>query len=152
VGPAPGGRDRGRVGFYRGLTEALLEVARAHFALSKPGENGKSRLQVLTEIRKQTGVVAKELRDLPSIPDETAHIWRWFNQLSRRRGAGYSIEALAWKDIDAYFTRMRVNPYPWELDAIVDLDDAFLTSRFAKTAGVIKGAADLQERVRRKKE
>jgi hypothetical protein len=144
VAPPHRQRHRRRSGFYRGLTEALLEVARAHFALSKPGKDGKSRLQVLLEIRKQTGVVAQELRDIPEFPDETAHIWRWFNQISRRRQAGFNMEALSWQDIDSFFRRMKLDPQGWELDALCELDDAFLSSRFDDKAGTVKSAKALR--------
>lgn len=140
---APAAGDRRREGFYRGLTDALLEFAEAHFALSKPDKSGKTRLKILIEIREQTGVVAPELAALPAVPRETEHLWRWFTDLSRRRGAGMGIEALSWPEIDSYCQLMGLHPHRWELRALTDLDDAFLASRLDNKVGVVKGAKAL---------
>jgi hypothetical protein len=150
VAPSHRQRHRRRGGFYRGLTEALLEVARVHFALSKPDKDGKTRLQMLLAIRDQTGVVAEELQNMPEFPAETEHIWRWFNRISRRRAAGFNIEALSWHDIDSFFRRMKIDPEGWELDALCDLDDAFLSSRFDTKSGTVLKSAKAVKGVTRK--
>lgn len=58
-----------------------------------------------------------------------------------------AMEALSWQDIDSFCLRMKINPQAWELDAICELDDAFLSSRFGDTAGVVKGAKALGGRI-----
>lgn len=135
--------DRGRAEFLRGLTGALLEFARAHFALLRPDfhQKGKTRLQVLRDVQRQTGIVAEELSNLPSVPFEAAHVWEWFRELSDARQVGMDVSPIAWADISAYFALRRVEPQQWEIDAIRLIDEAYLESRAEKTAGgAVKGA------------
>lgn len=140
--------DRGRSGFFRGLTAALLEFAEAHFALSKPdATTGKTRLTTLLEIREQTGIVAPELAALPSAPLETEHIWLWFCALSRARGAGFSVSAISWADVAAYFNLMSITPQRWEVASLFALDDAFLASRVNETSGSVGGAKALKGQI-----
>lgn len=116
----------------------------AHFALSKPDKTGKTRLQVLLDIKKQTGVIAKELSELPELPSETAHVWDWFGALSNRRGAGFALEPIAWNDMDAFFRLRKIRPMGWEADCIAQLDDAFLASRMGKADGAVSSAKGMK--------
>jgi hypothetical protein len=84
---------------------------------------------------------------LPDVPRETEHLWRWFTDLSRRRGAGMAIEALSWPEIDSYCQLMGLKPDRWELRALAELDDAFLSSRLENKVGVVKGAKALRGRL-----
>lgn len=102
---------------------------------------------MLIEIREQTGVIAPELANLPDLPDETAHIWNWYGDLSAARGAGFSINAIAWTDIWAYFDLKRMRPEPWEVQTIRTLDDAFLVSRVEEATGSVAGAGALKGRM-----
>lgn len=148
MGSEVGELDRGRNKFRRGLTEALLEFARAHFALSKPDEKtGKTRLRLLTEIREQTGIVAPELEALPELPDETAHIWQWFVDLSSARSAGFSINAISWTDIWSFFALKRIQPDPWEVQTLRAIDDAFIFSRIDKASGATADAKSLKQQM-----
>lgn len=141
-------RDRERRKFHRGLTEALLQFARAHFALSKPDKRtGKTRLQILLDIQRQTGVTAPELKDLPEVPSEAAHVWRWFCALGGARGSGMAINPIAWSDMTAFFALAGVKPAGWEVEAIRGLDDAYLLSRTDDKGGVVKGAKALKGRM-----
>lgn len=96
-------------------------------------------MQTLLDIQKQTGVIAKELSDLPCLPMETSHIWRWFTDLNKRRQSSMSIAPLAWSDIDGYFRRRRIDPMPWEMDAIDRLEDCYLAAMDAKNDKPVTG-------------
>jgi hypothetical protein len=95
----------------------------------------------------QTGVVAPELKDLPSLPLGTEHIWRWFCDLDAKRTSGWSMNPITWSDIHAYFGIRRVRPQPWELTALARLDDTFITSRIKPVAGSAQGAKALKQRM-----
>jgi len=115
-----------------------------------PDKTGKTRLQILHEIRSQTGVVAPQLRDLPDVPLEGAHVWRWFCDLGSARSSGMAINPISWNDMNAYFTLQRITPAQWELAAIRALDDAYLKSRDKGSAVVVKGAKGLNSMMTRK--
>lgn len=144
MGAAPAGRDQRRRKFHSGLTDALLQFAEARFALSIPDEKtGKTRLQTLLEILKQTGVKAPELASLPRLPVEVAHIWDWFGDLNSARGAGMALEAISWSDMRAYFEMVSVKPTRWEINALRRLDGAWLESRSGRKKKAAKGARAL---------
>ncbi|OUL98543.1 hypothetical protein A8M77_30955 [Variovorax sp. JS1663] len=91
--------------------------------------------------------MAPELASLPELPRETAHIWDWYQDLSGARGAGFSINAISWIDVWAYFQLKRMTPQPWEVQTLRALDEAFLQSRLDETAGTVKGAKHLKNRM-----
>ena len=143
-----GGRDREQRKFRRGLTAALLECARQRFALDKPDPvTGKSQLQTFYDIRKQTGVVRRELRELKSIPPETRHLWEWYCALAARRGAGFSVNAISWSDMWAFFQLQRISPEKWEVDTICKIDSAFLDSRVENKAPPVADAGGLGRQI-----
>lgn len=116
--------------------------------LSKPDkETGKTRLKLLIEIRDQTGIIAPELKNLPQCPDEMAHVWKWFCDLSRARRAGFGLEAITWPDMQAYFSMMGISPMRWELEAIGRLDDSFITIHQGKSGMRVKGAKALKSAI-----
>lgn len=125
----------------------MLEYAEAYFTLSKPDKSGKTRLETLIEIRQQTGIVAPELRDVLELPAETAYLWGWFLDLSRARGAGMQLESISWADMDAYLTRMKLDPQRWEIHAVRGLDEAFLKSRADNVSAKAGGAKALKSRM-----
>jgi hypothetical protein len=120
--------------------------------LDKPDpKTGKSRLQVLIEIRTQTKVVAPELINMVPVPIEIEYLWDWYLDLANARTAGFSVNALTWSDIRAYFTLLKISPEPWEVRTIRDIDAAFLASRADNTSGTVKNAKALLTRTTLKK-
>jgi hypothetical protein len=91
-------------------------------------------LRVYQDIYRQTGVLAPELEQLPSLPSITKHIWGWFCDLGRTRDVSFSAQAITWRETLAYFTLIGVRPEHWELEALVRLDAAFMDSRSATDA------------------
>lgn len=154
MGQTTRGRDRERGKFRRGLTAALLEYARQRFALGKiDPKTNKSRLQTMIDIRTQTGVVRKELREMRSLPPETAYLWEWYEALSQRRGASMSVNAISWADMWAFFQLRGISPQPWEVDTICQLDTAYLLCQASDAPqGAVQGAGDLQTHITGKRD
>lgn len=96
-----------------------------------------SRLNYLLEIQKQTKKVAQELLDLPTVPVDTAHVWRWWSDLNKRRQSSMAIAPLAWSDIDAYLHRNRIEPHTWELAALDRLEDCFTAAMAEKDISLV---------------
>lgn len=141
-----GHRERGK--FLQGLTAALLEFGRERFALSKVDKaTGKTRLQTIHEIAKQTGVLAPELEHPVHLPLEAEHLWRWYADLDAGRSAGFDLNPISWSDMRAYFALHRLRPKPWELQALRALDDAYLGSRTNAPTQKATGAGALRRRI-----
>ena len=71
----------------------------------------------------------------PPFPDDLDHLWRWFLDLSRgRRAGGFGPANLAWADLRAWADLTGNRPEPWELDALMRLDAAWLTASLPKPA------------------
>lgn len=130
-----------------------MRFAEARFALSTPDAMfpTKTRLTVLNDIVRQTGVVPKELRDLPRLPAALEYLWDWFTELDATRGQGFSADlAIAWQEINAFFAVQRVTPQRWELQALRRIDEAYLSSRARIAAGggqVAAGAGALRDKI-----
>lgn len=71
------------------------------------------------------------------------YVWEWFLALHGQRQAGMSTNPISWSDMQAYFTMHALRPSPWELAAIVRLDNAFLESRNSNTTAVAGTAKTL---------
>lgn len=65
--------------------------------------------------------------EAPPFPDELGYLWAWYRRLAAGRQAGMAGPApLAWVDLDAFFRLQRTVPDPWECDALMMLDGAWL--------------------------
>lgn len=127
------------------MTDALLVYAEAHFALSKKNERGKTKLQEFIDIREQTGVVAKELLNLPELPEHVEHIWSWFLDMSADRDYSDmgSPKPISWADRYGYFQLHKIEPFPWELRTLQAIDRAYLRSRASPHTSVAASARGL---------
>jgi hypothetical protein len=116
--------------------------------LTRPEQDtGKSRLQILLDIRAQTGVIAKELREAPQMSTAVQHVWGWFCDLSRGRTAGMTINAIGWADMRAFFDLIGVKPLRWEISALRRIDDAFIESRLGTPTAKITTAQDMMRQI-----
>lgn len=61
----------------------------------------------------------------PPLPDRFRYLLDWFAELSGRRGEG----AIGWRDLDAWASRMGVDPTPWECRVLGLIDDAYLRTQ-----------------------
>ena len=56
-----------------------------------------------------------------------AHVMLWFRQLARARQQGFEAPPpITWTEIAHWAALMRVQPQPWELQALTQLDDMWL--------------------------
>lgn len=106
---------------------------------------------MLIEIRTQTKVVAPELINLAPIPAEIEYLWDWYLDLAGARTAGFSVNALTWSDVRAYFDLLKISPEAWEVRTIRRIDAAFLASRADNSIGTVKNAGALLTRTTLKK-
>ena len=140
-------RERGK--FYEGLIAALLEFAEPNFRLWKYDDKHKrTRLEMLQAIQKQTGKISTELSNVPTLPAESAHVWRWWLAMhAKRRSNGMGIGALTWSDVGAYFDLIRTKPLPWEVDAIDRIDTLYLWTQNPKSEKPITGLGALKKNI-----
>lgn len=63
---------------------------------------------------------------LPPFPVELGYLWHAFLAIRRRKGGGWGITPIDYPDVVAYSQAMELRLRPWEIQAIIDLDDLFL--------------------------
>lgn len=71
-----------------------------------------------------------ELPEEPEIPECAMHIWEWFWTLHSRRQSGFeSPQPLTYSEINAWVTLTRTPVFPQEIDALIQMDSAFLSQQ-----------------------
>jgi len=60
---------------------------------------------------------------------ELEHVWTAFCRLNARRRSGFSIEPIAWSDLDAFIRLTGIRLVPWEVQLIEMLDDLFRSKK-----------------------
>lgn len=98
-------------------------------------------------------MVAPALKSLAPIPFDVAYLWDWYEAMSQRRTAGFSINAITWSDMQAFYALNQISPEPWEVNTICRIDSAFLASRVDPTVGAasVSSAGALKNTVTAKK-
>jgi len=92
-------------------------------------KDGFTTRQHLESVQRATGRVPEGLIG-PPCPPVLRYLWRWFLDLSARRGgSGFGPAPLAWSEVAAWARLTRLNPTPWEVDVLLALDDRFLAIR-----------------------
>lgn len=70
-----------------------------------------------------------ELRSAP-LPSAGVYLWDVFMRLhSRRSSNGFGLSPITWGDLDAFIRLTGIRLAPWEVEAIEDLDRAFMTEQ-----------------------
>lgn len=85
-------------------------------------------LKDLLHVEQVTGKTPKELLNQPEIPFELRHVWGWFLTLHPRR----SQTSLTFQDISAWASLTGVQLAPFELDALIRVDDAYVAEQLRK--------------------
>ena len=68
-----------------------------------------------------------EFAALPKMPTSLNHLWAYFLELHRRRKSnGFGPVPLQYVDIEAWGRLTRIKLDLWELQAILEADDAYL--------------------------
>lgn len=71
----------------------------------------------------------------PALPPEVRHLWHTFLELNRTRpSSGFGASAIPFAEMDAWQRLKRMPFEAWEVDAIRELDDAWLESQAESTA------------------
>lgn len=66
--------------------------------------------------------------EMPPFPPELAYLWRAYHRLRQRTAMGFaSTNPISWQDIDAFVRQTRFNLYPWEVEILEAIDNAFLS-------------------------
>ena len=111
--------------FFRELIDSLLEYAAGQFRRSR--KEGSATLGDHAAYLKAQGIDPVE--DEPELPPmEVAHLWGWFCELHAGRQAGFGPGPITWEAMSAWAALTRRTPAPWEVDAIRQLDAAWLTA------------------------
>lgn len=66
--------------------------------------------------------------EVPDCPDVLSHVWGWFCDLSSARRSGFGPEPIGYPEIEAYARLMRIEPDPFEVEAIRAIDRAVLAT------------------------
>lgn len=103
------------------------------FPLDRPDDKGVSRRKHLESVERQTGKRPRAL-DGPEPPDALAYLLDWFRELSlgRQPGNGFGPARLTWADLAAWAALLCTGPEPWELRAILSLDNVWLDAMTGK--------------------
>ena len=91
--------------------------------LEYPRTDGQALREHLEQVEAATGTPQIEEPDVPSVG---AYLWGWFWALSPRRGRAFGLAPLTFADMAAWATLMREQPAPWEIEAIMAMDQVYL--------------------------
>lgn len=76
---------------------------------------------------RQTGTMPEEFKAIPKLPLSMHELWAYFLELNRRRKSnGFGPVPLQYSDIEAWQRMTNRTLDVWELEAILELDDAYL--------------------------
>jgi hypothetical protein len=129
-----GGRCRsdGDGKFYRELIEAMGEYASKQFALAVRQKDGYSLRDHLESGYRQTGVMPEELNIEP-LPSSAVYLWNWFLEMHRGRSSnGFGANAISFLEIFAWQRVKGQTLTDWEVEGILAMDAAFLSSAAAQ--------------------
>jgi hypothetical protein len=66
----------------------------------------------------------------PGCPDGALYLWGWFLELNRRRpSGGMGPGSIGHQDIKAWCSLRGIRLAPWELDALDDLEQAWMAAQ-----------------------
>lgn len=106
----------------------MRDYGERQFALSARQKDGFSLRDHLENGWRQTGIKPEEL-DIEPLQHCIIYLWDWFIEISRGRTSnGFGPNAIGFVEIDAWqrVTGRRLDP--WEIDAMLVLDAAYLAS------------------------
>jgi hypothetical protein len=106
----------------------LFDYARADFKLNRREPDGHTKRHHLESAAQQGSAAAMiELDEQPDLPYHLTYLWGWFGELAgRRQSNGMDVSPIAWREIEAWARLTGRDPKPWEVQALVKLDDLLL--------------------------
>ena len=99
------------------------------------GEKATAQRDHIAQLCEQTGKCPEELglaipEDiLPSIPPAGEQLWSWFWELDKgRQSNGFSEQAFAWADMQAWAQLTSTTLMPWQALALRQMDAAYIAA------------------------
>tara|TARA_R110000744_G_scaffold372117_1_gene483610 strand:+ start:676 stop:981 length:306 start_codon:yes stop_codon:yes gene_type:complete len=95
--------------------------------LSKTDKQGITQDAHLKQVERQLGRKPAELEEPNKFPTAISYIWTAFTRLSNRRNSGMNgAEAITFDQIKAWKELTQSNFRPWEIEALLKLDEVYL--------------------------
>lgn len=89
----------------------------------------------MASVRRQRGIKPSEAEKPPPLPRAAAPIWRVFRELHCTRAGGFGPGPITYTEIEAYMRVMCTPLLPWEIQALRQVDNAYLQSLIAPETG-----------------
>ena len=107
-----------------------MAFAKCFFEFDIKGEDGSTKRQHLQIVANATKKVPVELQDQPELPESVQHVWDWFLDLNSGRTASVAgLNVISYSEIKAWAELRNEKLAVWEVNAIKDLDRAFLARK-----------------------
>ncbi len=108
--------------------DKCLKFAKQEFFLgSKHDPN--SEMSKLLSVQRQ-GVFVPELEDLVELPDSCQEVFWYFRKLSNSREMnGDYPQSITFSEMNSFFQMRRIEPLPWEIDLIQDIDILYMNEK-----------------------
>ena len=134
--------------FFGLSLKPLFDYARADFKLNRREPDGHTlRHHLETAAQQGNGAAILELDDQPDLPYCLTYLWGWFGELAaRRQSNGMDVSPIAWREIEAWATLTGRDPKPWEIKALVKLDDLLLNDHHEHQAAKQKSKIQIARR------
>jgi len=113
----------------------LASFAQAEFALEARQKDGHTLREHLLSAWEQSGVRPEEF-DYPPLPDCVQYLWGYYTELHNRRGNfGFGHVPLTHSEIGWWQRNTLRRLDPWELEALLGIDTAYIASIAKKPEG-----------------
>ena len=101
--------------------------AEHRFRLSKTDDKGTTVREHLEQVERQLGYKPTELEEPNEFPSVVTYIWAVFCRLSNRRTSNETgVNPISFTEIKAWKDLLEVKTQPWEIEAILKLDEVYL--------------------------
>lgn len=81
-----------------------------------------------TAARMQNATARAELDAVPDAPAELEYLWAWFLRLDATRHVGMgAASGISEQEFGWFFRNRRIEPMPWEIEILVELDRVAMT-------------------------
>ncbi len=124
-----------RAAFFAALKKRLAEAVYLTVRYDMADEKGETR-------RERNARFGEETPDV-DVPDQGAHVWEWFWELSGRRKTGP--EALSFAEVGEWQRLTGQDVLPVEIEMLLSMDDAYLRAVREDQAAVRARVLEKQE-------
>lgn len=89
-------------------------------------QDGRTLREHLEAVEKATGIIPKELKELPDLPEVFRFCWHDFLQLNSTRQSGMGMNPISYVEIKSYYDLIGIDPEPWYVSIIKHFDNLCL--------------------------